>query len=339
MSEISVMGIDLAKAVFHIHGRDQQGKTVVEKRLSRGQLRSFVHNSGPCLVGMEACGGSHYWAREFQAMGHQVKLMSPQFVRPYVKSNKNDWADAAAIAEAVTRPGMRFVPIKQVAHQDIQCLHRVRERLARHRTSLSNEIRGLLQEYGIVLPQSIAHLKKHLPRILEDAEQPLSEMSRTLFSELSKELRQLDEQVDQYDVKIQAIFASHEVCQRIGQIEGIGPITATALYAAVGDPHVFHNGRQFAAWLGLVPRQASTGGKTILRGISKRGDRYLRTLLVHGARAALRVAPRKLDARSRWAVEKQRTRGTNKACVAIANKNARIAWALMTSGERYRKAA
>ncbi len=339
MKEISVIGIDLAKSVFHVYGVDSGGRCCLRKQLRRGQMKQFGANLKRCLIGMEACGGAHYWAREFQKLGHEVKLMSPQFVRPYVKSNKNDFLDAEAICEAVTRPNMRFVPHKQTEHQDIQCVHRIRQRLIRNQTALCNEIRGLLHEYGVVLPQSISQLRKQLPLIVEDAEQPLSEISRQLFSELLEEVRSLQERIKLYDQKIQGIFSQHEVCKRISKVEGIGPITATAMLGAVGDARAFKNGRQFAAWLGLVPRQVSTGGKTTLRGISKRGDRYLRTLLIHGTRSVLRRVEHKTDPRSRWIQKKLETRGFNKTCVALANKNARILWSLLVTGEKYKQAA
>jgi transposase len=339
MKRISIMGIDLAKAVFQLHGTDAQGKMVFQKKLRRSELKEFIVKLSPCLIGMEACGGSHYWAREFEKMGHTVRLISPQFVKPYVKSNKNDAADAEAIAEALSRPSMRFVPIKPIANQDIQCLHRIRARLVRNRTALSNEIRGFLCEYGIVLPKSVRQLRMQVPLILEDATNELSSMARDLFAGLLEELKNVEDQITKYDRKIGEIYKKHEVCQRIGKIEGVGPITATAILAAVSDAQVFKNGRQFSAWLGLVPKQHSSGGKTTLLGISKRGDRYLRSLLIHGARTVVTYAKRKKDDRSRWITEKEKTRGFNKACVAVANKNARIIWALIAHGTEYRKAA
>lgn len=337
MRRISTVGIDLAKSVFQLHGTDVQGKAVMQKKIRRAELKPVIANLSPCLIGMEACGGSHYWAREFERMGHTVRLISPQFVKPYVKSNKNDAADAEAIAEAVTRPNMRFVPIKQTGHQDIQCLHRVRQRLIHNRTALSNEIRGLLNEYGIVIPKSLRRLKERLPLILEDASNELSPMARDLFAGLQEELRNIEKQTEKYEAKIRKIFEESEVCQRIKEIEGVGPITSTAIIASVSNPQVFRNGRQFSAWLGLVPRQNSSGGKTTLLGISKRGDGYLRSLLIHGARSVVTNAKKKKDRRSLWIAGKETSRGFNKACVAVANKNARIIWALMAHGTEYRK--
>lgn len=339
MEKVTTLGIDLAKNVFQLHGIDEQGRVVLNKKLSRIKLKGFIANLPVCLIGMEACGSANYWARQFQRYGHTVKLMSPQFVKPYVKSNKNDDKDAQAIAEAVRRPTMNFVPIKQVAHQDIQCVHRIRERLVHNRTALSNQTRGLLSEYGIVIAEGIGKLRKELPFILEDATNELTDSSRELFFELLQELKVLDKRIEQYNKKIQRIFDQDETCQRIGEVEGVGPITATAMVATVSDPREFKNGRQLSAWLGLVPRQNSSGGKTVLLGISKRGNQYVRTLLIHGARSVLKRCSNKKDRRSLWLMQKERTRGFNRACVALANKNARVIWALMAHKTEYRKAA
>ena len=256
-----------------------------------------------------------------------------------MKSNKNDSRDAEAICEAMTRPNMRFVPVKTVAQQDIQALHRVRSRLVGQRTALVNQIRGLLAEYGLILPQQISHVRRGLPALLENTENGLTALARELGRELYAELGQLDERIERLEGLLQRVFRQQADCQRLAQVEGIGLLTATALVAAVGDPTLFRNGREFAAWLGLVPRQHSSGGKTVLLGISKRGDRYLRTLLIHGARAVVCRAATKSDARSQWVAAVKRRRGMLKACVALANKNARIAWALMAHAEPYRKAA
>lgn len=338
MRDLSVLGVDLAKSIFQLHGADEEGRAVLRKKLSRGQLLGFVGKLVPCTVAMEVCGGAHHWGREFSKLGHKVKLISPQFVKPYVKSNKNDYQDAEAICEAATRPSMRFVAVKPVAKQDLQCLHRVRQRLIKNRTALVNEVRGFLLEYGIVIAKNIAQVRKHLSSILEERSNGLTEMVRTLLGELYEEFVRLDEKVGYYNKKLELIFKENEVCQRISKVEGVGPITATALYSMVSDPNTFKNGRQFAASLGLVPRQNSSGGKTVLLGISKRGDTYLRMLLIHGARAWLRVARYKQDRKSRWATQKLETRGHNKACVAIANKNARVIWALMARGTEYKPA-
>ena len=336
---VKVLGIDLAKDVFHLHGVDENGRVVLRKRLRRRELMAWMANLPPCLIGMEACSGAHHWARKFREMSHEVRLMSPQFVKPYVKSNKNDEADAEAICEAVQRPTMRFVPIKSVEQQDIQSLHRAREMVIGQRTSLTNQIRGLLHEYGVVVARGSANLRKALPRILEDADNGLSPMFRELLYGLHRELSHLDERIAEYDGGIAELAQQSEACQRVMSIPGIGPLTATALVAAAGDAKVFRNGREMAAWLGLVPKQHSTGGKPRLLGISKRGDAYLRKLLIHGARAALRFAPRKHDRRSRWAAGLLERKHVNVTAVALANKNVRTAWVLLTRGETYNVAA
>ncbi len=336
---ITVVGIDLAKNVFHLHGIDASGNVVVRKKMSRTKLATFMAKLPACRVGMEACGGSHFWARKFLAMGHDVRMMGPQFVKPYVKSNKNDLVDAEAICEAVQRPSMRFVPGKGVEQQDIQSLHRARSMAVSHRTAQVNQIRGLLMEYGIVVPQRVANLRKALPCILEDGENELSPMFRDLLTGLRDEFVRLDERIAGYDAKIKGLSEQSQLCKRLMGIPGVGPMSATALVAAVADANVFKNGREMAAWLGLVPRQYSTGGKPKLLGISKRGDVYLRKLLVHGARAALRVADKKQDRRSRWAVEVANRRGHTVAAVALANKNVRTAWVLLNKGEEYKTIA
>jgi transposase len=290
----------------------------------------------PCLIAMEACGGANYWARELIALGHEVKLIAPQYVKPYVKGNKNDYNDAEAIAEAAQRPNMRFVPIKTVEQQDIANFHRQRERVKKERTALVNQIRGLLAEYGLVINKGVAAVRKRLPEILEDAENGLTARSRELFAELFEELLTLEQRFEQCGRRITALNQDHEVCQRLDEILGIGPITASAIYAAAGDGKEFVNGRHFSAWLGLVPGQHSTGGKTVLLGISKRGNTYLRTLFIHGARAVLRYSADKQDRFSRWAQAVLARRGHNKACVAVANKMARMAWVIMAKGEKYR---
>jgi len=336
---IKVVGIDLAKNTFHLHGADVHGKVILRKKLSRNKLAAFMANLPLCLVGMEACGGAHDWARKFKAMGHDVRLMSPQFVKPYVKSNKNDMADAEAICEAVGRPNMRFVPIKSVEQQDIQSLHRAREQAVKNRTAQSNQIRGMLMEYGIVVGKGVATLRKTLPDILEDADNGLAPLFREVLCGLSDELHRLAERIAAYDGQIKHLSAQSDACQRLMTIPGVGPMTATALAAAVGNAKVFANGREMSAWLGLVPRQCSTGGKPKLLGISKRGDTYLRKLLIHGARLALQFADRKQDVRSRWVVDVRSRRGKNIAAVALANKMVRSAWVLLNRNEEYKMAA
>ena len=337
--KIATVGLDVAKQVFQVHAADVEGRVVFRKRLRRNEVAAFFANLPPCVVGMEACCGSHYWFRVLSRCGHHVRLIAPQFVKPYVKSNKNDANDAEAICEAVSRPQMRFVAAKSVEQQDIQCLHRVRSRLVSSRTQLGNQICGLLMEYGIVLPQHLGQLRRGLPLALEDASNELTALSRRLFASLHEELLSLEEKIAALDEQIVAVHRASEPCQRIAAVEGIGPLTATALVAAISDGKAFKNGRQFAAWLGLVPKQHSSGGKARLLGISKRGDTYLRTLLIHGARSVVYRASRKTDQRSLWIAEKQRKLGTSKACVAVANKNARIVWSLIAHEVPYRRAA
>jgi transposase len=335
MSNIKVLGIDLAKDVFQIHGSDDKGKGVLRKRLSRVKLIEYMANIPPCLVGIEACGGAHYWARTFAAFGHTVKMMAPQFVKPYVKSNKNDARDAEAIAEAVTRPTMRFVPIKGIEQQDILLLHRVRELAMKQRTAHGNQIRGLLAEFGIVVAKGLSHLDK-LPEILEQHQNKLSLVSTETFLQLHEQLKIYSEQVEHYDKKIKRHAATDPRCMAVQEIEGVGPITASAIVATISDPNVFKNGREVSAWLGLVPKQHSSGNKIVLGGITKRGDRYVRKLLVHGARAVVKTCENKVDKRNVWIADKKQRCGYNKASVAVANKNARIIWAVLATGECYR---
>jgi transposase len=327
---IKRVGIDLAKDVFQVHGVDSQEKVILRKQFRRVQLLAYFEKIAPCLIGMEACGSAHYWARELQKLGHTVKLMAPQFVKPYVKSNKNDANDAEAICEAVARPTMRFVAVKTIAQQDIQAIHRVRSELVSHRTAKVNQIRGLLAEYGLAVGRRIEVLRTALPLLLEDAENGLTLDFRILLDELRQDLINLDERVQVMDKKIKTLANSHGEAKRLLAIPGIGPITATAIISAIGNGKQFKRGRDFAAWLGLTPRQHSSGGKERLLGISKRGDSYLRTLLIQGARAVLRVVGQKDDPRSRWLQNLCSRRNKNIAAVALANKNARIIWALLT---------
>jgi len=334
--KITTIGLDIAKTIFHLYAVNKVGRFVKKKQLKRKQVLAYATKLEPCLIVMEACGGANYWAREFIALGHQVKLIAPQYVKPYVKGNKNDYNDAEGIAEAAQRPNMRFVPIKSVEQQDIQNFHRQRERIKKERTALGNQIRGLLAEYGIVIRKGIGAVRERLPQILEDAENGLTPLTRELLAELLDELREIDQRFNQCDQRIESLSQSNEVCQRLDEVLGIGPITASATYAAAGNGKDFVNGRHFSAWLGLVPGQHSTGGKTVLLGISKRGNAYLRTMYIHGARAVLRHSANKTDRFSLWAQGVLARRGYNKACVAVANKMARIAWVIMAKGETYR---
>lgn len=335
MSNLTTLGIDLAKNKFQLHGVDHTGKIVCKKRFGRESLVQYMAKISPCLIGMEACGGSNYWARKFESLGHEVKLMSPQYVKPYVKTNKNDANDAEGICEAVTRPSMRFVPIKNVEQQDIQMIHRIRSRLISNKTALSNQMRGLLHEYGVVLPQGTASLRKRFLLVLEDKKNDLSEMSRDVFYDLYSEYLELSEKVSVYDRKIEYLSQTDERCKRLLSEPGIGPITATALVSSIGSGETFQEGRHLSAWLGLVPRQSSSGDKIRLLGISKRGDRYLRTLLIHGARSVVQASKRKTDRTSVWIQRLVSRCGYNKAVVAVANKNARVAWALLSNQTNY----
>lgn len=300
------------------------------------QVLAFFANLARAVIGIEACGGAHYWARELIKLGHDARLISPQFVKPYVKGNKNDANDAEAICEVVGRPGMRFVPVKSPEQQDIQMLHRVRQSLVKERTAVANQTRGLLGEYGIVIGQGLSQVRKRLPEILEDAENGLSTSARAVFADGYDRLVALDRQIKGYEGKINAVYRSSAMCQKLGTIPGVGPITATAMVAALGDGKSFENGRQVSAWLGIVPKQESSGGKAKLLGISKRGDTYLRTLLIHGSRSVVKAAARKDDAQSHWINDLVKRRNANIAAVAVANKNARIIWALLTRDEVYR---
>ncbi len=333
--KIKVLGIDLSKQSFQLHGVDAAGKTVLKKTLSRSKLSAFIAKLPVCLIGIEACGGAHYWVRVFSVYGHTVKMIAPQFVKPYVKSNKNDAVDAEAICEAVQRPSMRFVPAKSVEQQDMQSLHRIRSQLVSRRTAQSNQIRGLLLEYGITIQQGISHITKQVPMILEDGENGLTVLFRYLLNELNEEFKHLDERINNLEQRLQGLSQQNADCQRLLTVPGIGLLTATALVAAIGDIGVFKNGRELAAWLGLVPKQHSTGGKSTLLGISKRGESYLRTLLIHGGRSVVQNAHRHQDKRSRWVSDIKQRRGQNISAVAVANKNARVAWALLSRQANY----
>jgi transposase len=333
---IKFVGIDLAKRSFHLYAVDGEGREVLSRKLTRARLSAVVAQFPTCTIAMEACGSAHHWARRFRTYGHEVRLIAPQFVKPYVKSNKNDAADAEAICEAAQRPSMRFVAVKTVEQQDIQGIHRMRSLAVQQRTAQINQIRGLLLEYGIEVAQGRAALQRRLPEILEDADNGLSARFRAELHGLAEELRHLNERVAHYDEQLEQIAQGDAQARALMTIPGVAAKGATALLAAVGeDPRLLKNGRGLAAWLGLVPRQHSTGGRDRLLGISKRGDVYLRNLLIHGARAVLRCVERKEDRTSRWATALKARRHTNIAVVAMANKIARIAYAVMTTGKPY----
>jgi transposase len=333
--EITTVGIDLAKNVFQVHAIDQHGKVVLKKQIKRDQMTVFFANLPACLVGMEACGSAHFWARKLQALGHTVKLMAPQFVKPYVKTNKHDAADAEAICEAVRRPNMRFVPIKNVEQQAVLALHRVRQGWIKARTAQANQIRGLLSEFGLIVPQGIGHITKRVPALLDEAKGELPGAFHELVLRLLEHFKDLDRQVNEMEHQIQSWHRAHELSCKLEKIPGVGPITASALVASIGDAKNFANGRQLAAWLGLVPKQHSSGGKTNLQGISKRGDTYLRTLLIHGARAVIRQVELRSNVDA-WLGQLLGRRNKNVAAVALANKNARIAWALLAHDRGFR---
>jgi len=332
---VTTIGIDLAKEVFQIHGVDPHGKAVVRKQLKRAQVALFFANLPACLIGMEACGSAHFWARKLQALGHTVKLMAPQFVKPYVKTNKNDASDAEGICEAVRRPSMRFVSPKNADQQALLALHRARAGFVQARTAQGNQIRGLLAEFGFVIPKGQWRIAAALQPILEDAENDLPGTSRALFARLLAHLRYLDAQVTQIEQQIKEWHQNDADSRRLETIPGIGPLTASALVASIADINAFKNARQLAAWLGLVPRQHSSGGKSVLLGISKRGDTYLRTLLIHGGRAVLLAQQRRARSEGTWGAALARRRHPNIAAVALANKNARIVWALLARGQDY----
>ncbi|WP_250495483.1 IS110 family transposase [Caballeronia sp. GAWG1-1] len=335
--DIIRVGIDLAKSVFQLHAVDRREKTIWRRRLARDEWLNVLRATVPlhAQIGMEACGGAHYWARRLQTLGYTVKLIAPQFVKPYVKSNKNDANDAEAICEAMSRPGMRFVSVKTVEQQDVQAAHRVRTGLMEQRTAKANQIRGLASEYGLVAPKQILQLRRAVPVWLENSDCCLSDRFRRLLIGIWEDLRALDERIAELDREIAAIAASDPVAVRLQQLRGVGPMVATALLAAVGDARQFANGRQMAASLGLTPKQNSSGGKERLLGISKRGDSYVRCLLIHGARAMIQMARRRTDALSLWVMRIAANRHPNVAAVALANKTARIAWAMITRETDY----
>lgn len=343
MSKITVVGLDLAKNVFQVHGVDDAGQVVVRKQLRRAQVLPFFTRLQPCLIGMEACGGMHYWSRKLTELGHTVRPMAARFIKPYLKSNKNDALDAEAICEAVQRPSMRFVTPKSPEQQAALHLHHSRRLLVGQRTALINHMRGVLMEFGIIVPVGPNALRRRLPEILEDGGNELPMMARHLLATLTEQFRGLDERIEALEHQIDVWHRNSEASRRLAEIPGIGLMTATALAAAIGDGRAFRNGRELASYLGLVPRQDSSGGRQRLLGISKRGDRYLRTLLIHGARAVVRHLRARMAAGkppgNPWLARLLERRHPNVAAVALANHNARVAWALLTRQERYRPMA
>ena len=331
MAKITTAGIDLAKNVFTVHAIDEAGRVVVRKSVTRAQLMKLVAQWPACVIGMEACSGAHEWARRLLALGHTPRIMAAQFVSPYRRSGKNDGNDAEAICEAVQRPSMRFVPIKSAEQQAVLALHRVRQGFIEERTAVVNRIRAVLAEFGTVLPNRPNEVRRGAARVAE----PLPALARQAVGDLLSHLDALDARIDGYDRELAQLASTSELATRLMTIPGVGPITALAAAATVGQGHEFKNGRQFAAWLGLVPRQWSTGGRTRLGRITKRGDAYLRTLLVLGARSALQMAAKRTDKLSRWAMAVKDRCGYHKAIVALAAKNARILWAVMARGTSF----
>jgi transposase len=336
--KITRVGLDIAKQVFQVHGVDEHGKACLRKQLARAKVLNFFAQLPQCLIGIEACGGAHYWGRELTKLGHTVKLMAAQFVIPYRQRGKNDANDAEAICEAVGRPKMHFVAIKSEEQQSVLMVHRARTLIMANRTAQVNQIRGLLGEFGLIVPKGVARLRRELPVILEDAENCLPALARQVLAGLLDQFHDLDTRITAYDRQIRALAQASEPARRLMQVEAIGPQTATALVASMGDPHVFASGRNYAASLGITPRQHSSGGKERLGQITRQGDSYLRTLLVHGARAYLRVVDNKTDAMSAWVRRLKERRHVNIAAVALAAKNARIAWAILAHGTDYRPA-
>ncbi len=335
MTKVTIIGIDLAKNVFQLHGVNRGGNCVLKRRVMRDQLMQVIAQLPPSLIGIEACTGAFYWQRRFEEHGHTVKVIAPQYVRPFGRGQKNDSNDAEAICTAVQQPNMRFVPNKSVEQQDIQAIHRARQRLINHRTALISQMRGLLLERGVAIAKSASRAQCLIPQIIGDPTVDITNMTRETIGILFDFLLQINEKIKGFDIKINRIFRESSVCQRIAKISGVGPKTATAIVAAVGDGRDFKNGRHMAAWMGLVPRQHSSGDRQVLMGISKRGDKNLRTLLVHGGRAVVRTAVKKKDTRSQWVNQLRERRGYNRAAVAVANKNARIIWALLRHGDEY----
>jgi transposase len=336
VNEIATLGIDLAKSVFQLHGVNERGNVVLRKQVRRAQLLSVMAQIRPCLVGIEACGSSQHWRRELEQFGHTVRLMSPQYVKPYVKSQKNDQSDAEAICEAVRRPNMRFVQPKSLEQQDLQSAHRVRQGLMTQRTAVINRLRGMLNEYGIVMARRPGTVRRELPEILGNSGNGLTSIARELVQELHEDFMQLEKRIRRTEALIERLGEGDDRVRRLRTIPGVGMLTATALVGAVGDARAFRNGRHMAAWLGLVPRQDSSGGKPRLLGITKRGDKYLRYLLVHGGRCITSYAQRKPTPAREWIKGICNRRGKYRAYVAQANKTARIAWAVMARGGTYR---
>ena len=339
MTKVTIVGLDLAKSVFQVHGADKEGRPVVRKKLRRGQVLAFFAGLSPCLIGLEACASAHYWARELRALGHAVRLIPPQYVHPFVKTNKNDATDAEAICEALMRPTMRFAAVKSADQQSVLMLHRARDLLVRQRTMLINALRGHCGEFGMVVAQGASKVTILIEMIEDRDDARLPALAREALGSLVEQLRMAQTQILDLEKQLKAWHRTNEASRRLEAIPGVGVITATALVATIGDASQFHSGRQIAAWLGLVPRQYSSGGKARLGRISKRGDGYLRRLLVYGARADLRWSRHRKERRSVWQESLLARRPTNVVLVAMANKTARVVWAMLSRGEAFRAEA
>ncbi|QIA63520.1 IS110 family transposase [Vibrio astriarenae] len=336
MSTIQTIGVDLAKNVFSIHGVDAYGKCVLRKTVKRNKMLDTFANLPPCVIGMEACSGAHYWARELTKLGHSPKIMAAKFVIPYRQNEKNDANDAEAICEAVSRPKTRFVSIKDEEQQAVLCLHRIRHSLIKNRTATINQLRGLLSEFGVIVPKGRYSLQKAVPDILEDANNGIPFLARELLNDLIANIKKLNEEILRYDRKIYQLSKEMKQASKLLAVPGVGEHTATAIIATVNDGKQFASSRQFAAWIGLVPKQYSTGGQTNLGHITKRGEKHIRTLLVHGARAVIAQCKTKTDSTSLWLQRLVERRGYKRAAVALAAKNARIIWALLTTENEYK---
>lgn len=335
MNKISVIGLDLAKNIFHLMELSGSGNKFKRKKLRRAQVTAYFTNLAPAHIAMEACAGSHYWARRLKALGHEVELLPPQHVKAYLRGQKNDYNDARAIAEASLHGQIRPVPVKTVAQQDEQMLHRIREQVVRDRTALANQLRGILGERGFAIPTGIAALRRRVPEILSLADTELDDLGRMLLSRQYQRLLALDAEVQWYEQQLQTQVKQDDVCRRLAELPGFGPVISSAFKSWIGSGSQYTRGRDASAALGLVPRQHSTGGKPRLGRITKRGDKYLRSLLIHGARAVVQRSDTKDDPLSRWINRIKVKRGVNKATVALSNKLCRIAWALVTRAERY----
>jgi transposase len=337
--QVTTIGLDIAKNVFQVHGMDARGRVVLRRRLLRAKVLEFFANLPPCLIGLEAGGGAHHWARELQALGHDARLMPPQYVKAYVKSNKHDAADAEACCEAVQRPGMRFVPVKSAQQQATRMLHRVRDQLIGQRTATINALRGHLTEFGIVAAQRQAGVRQLLAIIGEVEDGRIPPLAREMLQTLAAHLRDLADRIAALDRRLVALARTDPVCRALSEVPGVGPVIATAFAATVPDARAFRSGRHLAAWLGLVPRQHASGGKLRHLGLSKRGDGYLRRQLIHGARALVWRTPGREGKLCLWINGLRQRRPFNVVVAAVANKLARIIWAMLRHGEAYRAAA